>query len=80
MWPSHARFLITVPQSRRIEDRIRNLSRNLMLAEENSNEFQTIAAELRYAIFTLKWQIRMGLKNFPPELDRRAHRRESGPQ
>jgi len=51
-----------------------------MEAGESSDEFQTIAAELRFALFTLKWQIRMGLKNFPPELDRRARRVEGGPK
>jgi hypothetical protein len=45
-----------------------------MQAEEDSKEFQTIAAELRFAIFTLKWQVQAGLKNFPQELDRRAPR------
>lgn len=60
--------------SRRIEDRIRNLSQKLMRAEEDSNEFETTAAELRFAIFTLEWQIRNRLKNFPAELDRRASR------
>lgn len=65
-------ILGTVPPSRRIEDRIRNLSRQLMQAEEDSHEFQTLAAELRFAVFTLKWQIQAGLKNYPPELDRRV--------
>lgn len=45
-----------------------------MHAETNSKEFHKIVDELRFAIFTLKWQIRTGLKNFPPELDRRVHR------
>jgi hypothetical protein len=50
-----------------------------MHTEENSNEFHTIASELRFALFTLKWQIRMGLKNYPLELDRRGRRVEGGP-
>lgn len=64
----------SVTPSRRIEDRIRNLSQKLIQAEENSNEFKTISAELRFAIHTLEWQIRTGLKNFPAELDRRSSR------
>jgi len=57
-----ARYIrVTVPPQRRIEDRIRQ-------------EFHTLVDELRFAIFTLKWQIRTGLKNFPPELDRRVRR------
>jgi hypothetical protein len=63
-----------VPPSRRIEDRIRNLCRSLLQADEDSYEFQMIVAELRFAIFTMKWQIQSGLKNFPPELDRRVRR------
>jgi len=61
-----------VTPSRRIEDRIRNLSQRLIQAEENTHEFKTISAELRFAMFTLEWQIRNRLKNFPPELDRRS--------
>jgi len=61
-----------VTPSRRIEDRIRNLSHKLIQAEEDTNTFETISAELRFAIFTLEWQIRTGLKNFPAELDRRS--------
>ena len=60
--------------SRRIEDRIRNLSQKLIRAEENTDEFETISTELRFAIFTLEWQIRTRLKNFPAELDRRSAR------
>ena len=58
--------------SRRVEDRIRNLSQKLIQAEEGTDAFKTISAELRFAIFTLEWQIRTGLKNFPAELDRRS--------
>jgi hypothetical protein len=43
-----------------------------MLAKEDSADFEAIAAELRFALFTLKWQIEAGLKEFPPELDRRV--------
>ncbi|PYX37505.1 MAG: hypothetical protein DMG81_13915 [Acidobacteria bacterium] len=60
--------------SRRIEDRIRNLSQKLIRAEENTDEFETISTELLFAIFTLEWQIRTRLKNFPAELDRRSAR------
>jgi hypothetical protein len=61
-----------VTPSRRIEDRIRLLLQKLLQAEENTDEFKAIAAELRFAMFTLEWQIHTRLKNFPPELDRRA--------
>jgi CRISPR/Cas system CSM-associated protein Csm2 small subunit len=63
-----------VAPSRRIEDRIRNLLQKLIEAEENTDEFNTISAELRFAMFTLGWQIRTRLKNFPAELDRRSAR------
>jgi len=64
----------SVTPSRRVEDRIRNLSQKLSQAEQDTNEFKTISAELRFAIFTLEWQIRTRLKNFPAELDRRSSR------
>jgi hypothetical protein len=71
--PGRSRVRSVTP-SRRIEDRIRKLSRKLIEAEENTNEFKTISAELRFAIFTLEWQIRTRLKNFPAEVDRRSSR------
>jgi hypothetical protein len=43
----------------------------LLQAEENTDQFKAISSELRFAIFTLEWQIRIGLKSFPAELDRR---------
>ena len=58
--------------SRRVEDRIRNLCRQLIEAQETVDEFEALVAELRFAIFTLNWQIRAGLKNYPPELERRS--------
>jgi hypothetical protein len=63
-----------VTPSRRIEDRIRNLSEKLIQVEENTDQFKAISAELRFAMFTLEWQIRTRLKNFPAELDRRSSR------
>jgi len=63
-----------VTPSRRIEDRIRNLLRQLLEAEEDGDEFKALSAELRFAMFTLEWQIHTRLKNFPAELDRRASR------
>jgi hypothetical protein len=67
----------SVTPSRRIEDRIRNLSQKLLQTEENTNEFEAIAAELRFALFTLEWQISTRLKNFPPELDRRSRQKQA---
>ena len=64
-----------MPPLRRIEDRIRTLSRQLINAA-NTAEFEKIASELRYATFTLTWQIRAGLKDFPPELERRGRKAE----
>ena len=58
--------------ARRVEDRIRNLSQKLLQTEEDTNAFKIISGELRFAIFTLEWQIRTGLKDFPAELDRRV--------
>jgi ribosomal protein L29 len=60
-----------VPPSRRIEDRIRLFVRKLTEIDESSDDFDSVAAELRFALFTLRWQIQTGLKNYPPELDRR---------
>jgi hypothetical protein len=60
-----------VPPSRRIEDRIRLFCRKLTEVNENSDEFEAVVAEFRFALFTLRWQIQAGLKNYPPELDRR---------
>jgi hypothetical protein len=47
------------------------VSRRLIEIEESSDEFHALAAKLRSAIFDLKWQIRAGLKNYPPEIERR---------
>ena len=66
-----------MPPSRRIEDRIRILSRKLLQAAEDGDDFDKIVGELKFAIFTLMWQIRSGLKNYPPELDRRVQRLDS---
>ena len=63
-----------VTPSRRVEDRIRKLSQMLIQAAANTNEFKTIFAELRFALFTLEWQISQGLKDFPAELERRSSR------
>ena len=63
-----------VPPSRRIEDRIQNLVQKLIQANENTDEFNTLSAELRFAVFTLEWQISQGLKDFPAELERRSSR------
>jgi hypothetical protein len=60
-----------VPRSRRIEDRIRIFYRKLSEISEDCDEFEGVFAELRFALFTLRWQIQMGLKSYPPELDRR---------
>jgi predicted NUDIX family NTP pyrophosphohydrolase len=56
----------------RIEDRIRVFVGKLIEIDENSAEFEAVAAEIRFACFTLNWQIQSGLKNYPPELDRRG--------
>ena len=60
-----------MPPSGRIEDRIRLFVWKLTEIDERSDEFEAVAAELRFALFTLRWQIRTGLKNYPSELDGR---------
>lgn len=55
-----------------MEDYIRTLCQRLIDADENSDEFLTISAELRAALSKQIGQLRARLKNSPLAQERRA--------
>lgn len=55
-----------------MEDHIRALCQRLIDADENSDDFLTISAELRAALSKQIEQVRARLKNYPLAQERRA--------
>jgi hypothetical protein len=61
-----------MPPARRMEDHIRNLCQKLVEADDTSDEFAFIAAELRASLSEHIKQIRQRLKGYPLAKERRS--------